>query len=100
MRPRLYLVQLYAHIGIRTKFCRFQAINRPLNFFEAKVKNESSKLGAKFSFKRILKVSCENIEKSKSFRLLSRDDFSKIMNGDMGNFVHFWGIMALVSTFQ
>ena len=32
---------------------------------------------------------------------MSEDNFSKIANGDMGNFVNFCGIMALVSsTFQ
>ena len=31
---------------------------------------------------------------------MNEDNFSKIVNGQyMQNFVHFWGIMALVSTF-
>ena len=69
---------------------------------EAKIKNKSSKLSAKFSFTLILKISWEEIEKCKSLRLLSEDKFSKIANGDMVNFVHFgvFTIMALVSTFQ
>ena len=32
--------------------------------------------------------------------ILSEDNFPKITNGDMGNFVHFGGILAIVSTFQ
>ena len=35
------------------------------------------------------------IEKCKSFRLLSEDDFSKIANGDMEYFVNFWGYYGL-----
>ena len=51
--------------------------------------------------KSTLKSSLAKIEKCKSLRLMSEDNFSKIANGDMGNFVHLWGIMALVSsTFQ
>ena len=33
----------------------------------------------------------DNIEKFKSLRLLREDNFSKIANRDMGNFIHFWG---------
>ena len=35
--------------------------------------------------------------------LLSDDNFSKIANGDMGNFVHFWGHygkLNIMATFQ
>ena len=58
-------------------------------FFEAKIKNKSSKLSAKFSFTPILKISWKNIEKRKS--LLSGDNLKNIANGDM---VNFEGIIA------
>ena len=32
---------------------------------------------------------------SKSLRLLSKDTFEKIENGDMGNFVNYWGYYGL-----
>ena len=41
------------------------------------------------------RISWENIEKLNSLRFLSEDNFSKIANGDMGNFVHFWGYYGL-----
>ena len=33
----------------------------------------------------------DNIEKFESLRLLREDNFLRIANRDMGNFIHFWG---------
>ena len=48
----------------------------------------------------ILKISSENIEKCKSYRLFGKVTFTINANRDMDNFVHFKWFFALVLTFQ
>ena len=61
-----YHIFIRIRTGIQLNFALNLLIlfqNLAANFFETSIKNKSSKLGAKFNFTPILKISWENIEK-------------------------------------
>ena len=59
--------------------------------------NRVSRPKSKIKVSPILKISWKKMEKCKSLRFLSEDNFTKIANWDMGNFVHFWRYYGLSS---
>ena len=82
------------------KICSAKFRIRPPNVFWGVNQKSAPTIRRKCNLESIPKISFENFENWLSYYNFNEINSTNITNQDTGNFVHFCGIFALVSTFK